>query len=243
VYTPTLKEIGIRVSNRLAGGLPIPRPRYITNVAGAPDVGHYLASGKDSLRAIQELLERSGVDAAAPGRVLDFGCGSGRILRHWHRAEGLELHGTDYNPHLIAWCTRNYPFARFRVNELEGPLPYPDESFDFAYAWSVFTHLPETLEEHHVAELARVLRPGGHLLATFHGEFYAQSMLSPGERERFAAGELIVHGGEKAGSNACASFHAPLAVRRKFGASFEVRDFRAGTAPLREQDRYLFRKA
>jgi SAM-dependent methyltransferase len=242
VYKPTLKEIGIRVSNRLAGGLPIPRPRYITNVAGMPDVGHYLTSGRDSLQAIQQILERNGLNPAAAGRVLDFGCGSGRILRHWQRSDRLQLHGTDYNPHLIAWCRRNYPFAEFRTNPLEGRLPYADASFDVVYAWSVFTHLSETLEDHYVVELARILRPGGLLVATFHGEFYVPSMLSPEERERFHAGEVIVHREHEAGSNACASFHAPRAVHRKFGPAFEVKDSCAGTAPLREQDRYLLQK-
>ena len=38
VYRPTLTDFSLRISNRLAAGLPIPRPRYITNVAGAPDI-------------------------------------------------------------------------------------------------------------------------------------------------------------------------------------------------------------
>jgi SAM-dependent methyltransferase len=211
-------------------------------VAGAPDVAHYLTSGKDSLRAIQEMLERNGFNPAALGQVLDFGCGSGRVLRHWQHSDRLKLHGTDYNPHLIAWCRRNYPFAEFQINQLEGRLPYPDASFDFVYAWSVFTHLSEKIEDHFVGELARVLRPGGLLLATFHGEFYVPSFLSAEERARLGAGEVIVHREHEAGLNSCASFHAPQAVRRKFGTAFDVKDSCAGTAPLREQDRYLFQR-
>jgi SAM-dependent methyltransferase len=236
-----LKDFSIRISNRLAGGLPIPRPRYITNVAGAPDVAHFLASGKDSQQAITEILERNGFERAALGDVLDFGCGSGRILRHWEPGDRLRLHGTDYNAHLIEWCRRNYGFAEFRVNPLEGPLPYPDASFDVVYAWSVFTHLSKTIEDRLVTELGRVLRPGGVLIATFHGDFYLP-WLSAEEQERYRAGEVIVHRGHESGTNTCASFHDRRAVSATFGTAFEVRDFCAGRPPLRQQDLYLLQK-
>ena len=241
VYRPTLKDFSIRISNRLAGGLPIPRPRYITNVAGAPDVAHFLASGKDSLQAIKDILARNGFDPAALGDVLDFGCGSGRILRHWEPNDRLRIHGTDYNANLVAWCSRNYGFAKFQVNPLEGPLPYADASFDVVYAWSVFTHLSTAIEERLVAELARVLRPRGVLVATFHGDFYLP-WLSPEEQERYRAGEVIVHRGNESGTNTCASFHDQQAVRSTFAPAFEVRDFAAGKPPLREQDIYLLQK-
>jgi SAM-dependent methyltransferase len=241
MYKPTLGDIRTRIVNRMAGGLAIPWPRYITIVAGAPDVGHYLTSGRDSLHAITEMLVRNGLDTTALGDVLDFGCGSGRVLRHWHRSDGLRLQGSDYNPRLIAWCKRNYPFADFRINELNGPAPYPDESFDLIYAWSVFTHLTEELGDYWVAELARVLRPHGVLYATFHGEFYA-SWLSHIELDSFRDGNVVVHRGHGSGTNKCAAFHAPAAIRRKFGALFDVTDFCPGMPPLRQQDQYLLRK-
>ena len=88
MYKPTLGDIRLRILNRMTGGLAIPWPRYITSVAGAPDVHHYLTSGKDSLHAITDMLVRNGLDMTAPGDVLDFGCGSGRVLRHWARSDG-----------------------------------------------------------------------------------------------------------------------------------------------------------
>lgn len=241
MYVPGLREIVIRAHNRVSGGLPIPRPRYINHVAGTADVTHFLQSGRNCLEAIHETLRANGVDPNAAGDVLDFGCGSGRILRHWKPFTGARMHGTDYTPHLIAWCQRNYPFARFAVNPLDGPLPYPDASFDFAYAWSVFTHLSEELGDYWIGELARVLRPGGLLLATFHGDFYLPFMSRP-EQRAFAAGEIVVHRPGHSGSNLCASFHSGVAVRQKFGPAFELVDVAAGAPPYREQDRYLWRK-
>jgi len=241
MYLPPLRELAFRVSNRLSGGLALPRPRYITAVAGTPNVEHYLESGRDSLAAIHDMLARNGVDPLAAGDVLDFGCGSGRVLRHWPRTPGIRLTGSDYNPALIAWCRRNYRGIRFTVNTLDGPLPHADASFDFSYAWSVFTHLSEDLGDHWIRELHRVLRPGGLLFVTMHGEFYA-SWMSAQELQAFRAGDVVVHRGGASGTNVCAVFHNPASVRRKFGERFELLDHQPGGPRLREQDCYLLKK-
>lgn len=241
MYVPGLQEIAIRLRNRVTGGLAIPRPRYINSVAGTADVTHFLESGRHCFQAIEEMLRANGADPRAIGDVLEFGCGSGRLLRHWTPSERVRLHGTDYNPDLISWCERHFTHGRFAVNPLDGPMPYPDTSFDFGYAWSVFTHLSEELGDHWISELARVLRPGGLLLTTFHGEFYV-SFLSRPEQRAFAAGEIVVHRPGHSGSNACAAFHPPGAVREKFASRFDLVDFVAGRPPHLEQDRYLWRK-
>ena len=241
LYVPSLREVAFRVSNRLSGGAALPRPRYITAVAGTPDVEHFLQSGRDSLGAIHEMLARQEVDPLAVGDVLDFGCGSGRILRHWPRSDRIRLTGTDYNPSLIAWCRRNYRSARFTMNGLDGRLPLADSSFDLAYAWSVFTHLSEDLGDNWIRELHRVLRPGGWLFVTMHGEFYA-SWMSSSELQAFHAGEVVVHRGGASGTNICAVFHGPAAVQRKFGDRFELVDHTPGGRRLREQDCYLLKK-
>ena len=88
-------------------------------------------SADDTRNHLVDGLRANGADPEALGDVLDFGCGSGRLLRHWKASDRLRLHGTDYNADLIAWCQRHYRFARFSVNPLAGPLPYPDASFDF----------------------------------------------------------------------------------------------------------------
>jgi SAM-dependent methyltransferase len=241
MYIPPMHEVVFRIRNRLSGGQPIPRPRYITNVCGAPDVRHFLTSGADTHRAITELLARNGIEPSTLKDVLDFGCGCGRVLRHWNRAGRLRLRGSDYNPHLVEWCRRNYKYGEFHLNQLAGRLPQPDASFDLVYAWSVFTHLTEEEAEHWVDELGRVLRPTGVLVATFHGEFYVP-WLSPAELERFRAGDVIVHRGPQSGTNTCAAFHAAAAVRRLFEPRFDIVDSRAGVPPFREQDQYLLRR-
>ena len=240
MYTPPLSEVVLRVRNRLRGGLPVPRPRYITAVIGSPSVDYFLVSGRDSVDAIVTMLRQNGIEPRALENALEFGCGVGRILRHWGEDRPRYLHGTDYNPNLIAWCRRHYPFAAFSVNPLAGPLPYETGTFDFAYAWSVFTHLDEPLCRDWMAELRRVLKPNGLLFTTFHGEFYVDQM-SDAERGAFAAGETVVRRGEASGSNVCATFHSRAAVERLAEPYFTIVDARPGTVPYRPQTQYLLR--
>ncbi|HEX7293405.1 MAG TPA: class I SAM-dependent methyltransferase, partial [Solirubrobacterales bacterium] len=53
------------------------------------------------------------------------------------------------------------------VSAAEFRFPYPDSSFDFAFATSLFTHLVRDEARHYLEETARVLRPGGSCLLTF----------------------------------------------------------------------------
>jgi SAM-dependent methyltransferase len=106
----------------------------------------------------------------AGSRVLDFGCGCGRVVARLAPFCGAELYGTDIDGEAIEWCRQNLAgLGRFERNGAEPPLPYPDGFFDAVYAISVFTHLPESMELAWLAEFARVTRPGGCLLLTTHG--------------------------------------------------------------------------
>ena len=52
----------------------------------------------------------------------------------------------DINPKAVEWCRSHLDFAEVALNEIEPPLPYPAQMFDFVYALSVFTHLDEDLQ-------------------------------------------------------------------------------------------------
>jgi SAM-dependent methyltransferase len=152
-------------------GSPIPPPDKREKVIGVRDVDLFLDSGEETADIIRDVLDRQKMTLRRAGPVLDFGCGVGRVLRHF-RKDDAELHGTDYNAELVGWCQDNLSFAEFRVNQFEGPLSYEDASLGVVYAWSVFTHLTDAQQLRWIVELRRVLRPGGFLIFTTQGEDY-----------------------------------------------------------------------
>ena len=122
------------------------------------------------------LLREAGLDLAATGRVLDFGCGCGRTMRWLVNDSSAELHGVDVDKEAIAWCRDHIPQGKFAVNDPEPPLPFPDEHFEAVYCLSVFTHLSEPMQDRWFDELRRVLVPGGLLIVTVHGAAAAAQM-------------------------------------------------------------------
>lgn len=232
----------IEFENGIEGGLPIPPPPGIFLVSGSEDVSAFLKSGELHTGLIREILGRNGLDIEDFDSMLDFGCGCGRMVRHWNDLEGSEVHGTDYNPDLVTWCEKNLDFAEFQTNELVGGLDYEDGKFDFVYALSVFTHLTKPQQSFWIEELSRVLRSGGHLFITTHGEFY-RKRLSPEEEERFRAGSLVVRAEGSAGENECAAFHPETYVREKLAGNLAVVDLVRGTEEsVFAQDAWLLRK-
>jgi SAM-dependent methyltransferase len=137
-----------------------------------------------------------------PGHaVLDVGCGIGRMARPLagYLDAGGSYDGFDVNREGIGWCRRRYGRLtnfRFCVADLynrrynpagahaaaEYRFPYDDARFDFAILTSVLTHLLEAEADHYLAEVARVLRPGGRAVATFF-------LLHDATRAAIAAGQ------------------------------------------------------
>lgn len=146
-------------------------------------VGHsdFVATGDEFL---DHLRTYAGLQPGS--RILDAGCGIGRMARPLTRflADEGAYAGFDPNAAGIAWCRERYArFANFTFTRAdlfnaryhpegtqsasEFRFPAEDASFDVVLMASVLTHLLPEECEHYVAESERVLRPGGRLLATF----------------------------------------------------------------------------
>ena len=187
-------------------GLPLPPSRLRVRVIAQTDPAVFLSSGEDNRTELAELAESAGLAMGDVGRLLDFGCGCGRVIRHWASYDGLEVHGSDHDAELVGWVRDNLPFVSTNVNALGPPLPYPDGWFGLVYAISVFTHLTEELGEAWMHELRRVIRPGGLLAFSVLGDRNLDR-LRPREREAYDRGELVVQFADAPGTNLCISYH------------------------------------
>ena len=169
-----LADVLDRVRGRRDDSLP---PRRLQEAVGA---GDYRSIGEEFRRYFVEL---GGLQPHHD--VLDVGSGSGRMayaLKDWLTGR---YEGFDVVPEAVEWCQREissrHPNFRFQVADIRSErynpdgtyeaadyrFPFEDGSFDFAYLTSVFTHLGRPAVANYVAEVARVLRPGGRCLATY----------------------------------------------------------------------------
>ena len=224
-------------------GLPLPPPKLIYEVIACRWAAVFLDSGKIVADDMVRILEKNSLSLDAFGRLLDFGCGCGRILRHFAPlSPGVHLYGSDYNPRLIAWDPNHLDFADFSTNQLSPPLPYDSGHFDFVYARSVFTHLPEDLQQAWIQELHRILAPGGVLYFTTHGRPLTLH-LPEALTTAFDADDLVVLREKLAGDNRCTTFQSFGYTKNTLLTDFDLLDFVEGrdTDHLR-QDVYLVRK-
>ncbi len=173
---------------------------------------------------------------------MDFGCGCGRVLRYWSSMTGPRLYGVDYNTQLIDWCQRYLPFAEFHLNHLYPPLTFDEEMFDVIYAISVFTQMSAELQSLWLQELKRILKRGGYLFFTTHGES-SYLKLTKKERKVFDTGQVVVRFEEASGMNLCNAYHPQRYVQEKLAQGFAVKRFiPAGEQGAIYQDAYLMRK-
>ncbi len=181
----------------------------------------------------------------APRSILDFGCGCGRMTRYMRilgAAGETRVTGCDIDAEAIAWSTANLrQTGDFYVSPDNPPLPR-EEEHDLVIAISVFTHLPETMQDAWLAELMKRVKPGGHLLATFHGPYY-ERFVPEGLREEFDRRGFVYTDLGKTPTLPdyyLTAFHKHDYVRRHWGTYGEVVEVKETAVQL--QDAALIRR-
>jgi len=190
-------------------------PDYLIYESFQINYEKYFHDGKDTAKWLVNYFRKH--SDLTDKKILDWGCGPGRIVRHLPETigNGCEYFGTDYNARTIDWCSKNLPGIYFNLNSLEASLPYADEFFDVIYGISIFTHLSEKLHHDWFKELYRILKPGGILFLTTQGNNFTVKLTNV-ELEKFQSGELVVRGKVKEGHRTYSAFQPTKFMRNLF---------------------------
>jgi SAM-dependent methyltransferase len=205
---------------------PLPPARLRVRVAGTTSREAFLTVGRRCAADFIGAFERVRRTNDADQRWLDFGCGCGRVTRHLSdRLPDREIWGVDVDAEAVRFASKNLA-GTFRPIAPSPPTTLPDEFFDVVLASSVFTHLPEAAGGQWLGELARVLRPGGLLLATTHGPaltFSRPDLTRQQLAKLEAEGFLFAPGG--ASFNEDSAFHSLDYLRGPWTARFTLELF------------------
>jgi len=130
--------------------------------------GMYWLSGLEDHLKIMAAAKRHKV---APKSIFDFGCASGRVIRHFAAQSDIpEIWGSDINARHIRWLYEHMPpTVKPIFNHCIPTLPIRDNSIDLVTAFSVFTHI-DTFETCWLAELSRIMSDDGMAYLTVHNE-------------------------------------------------------------------------
>lgn len=101
------------------------------------------------------------VMSRVPGRILEIGCGLGRVVKHYH-ARGREIVGIERSNVAVERMRDRSPGLDVRVGDAL-TLDFPDNSFDIALAFGVYHNFESGLKQG-LAEIARILKPGGRFV-------------------------------------------------------------------------------
>lgn len=129
----------------------------------------YWISGYNDFLLIEKLAETYGSPITTNSKVLEFGCASGRVLRHFMaQRSGIKLWGCDLKLRHIEWVRQHLgKDCRLLHNTTFPYIPIPDCTLDVFFAYSVFTHIDD-FELLWLSEINRCLKTNGLAIVTIH---------------------------------------------------------------------------
>lgn len=228
-----LNDLPADVRERLhSGDAPVPPPFLRHRVGIDSSRAHFEDVGRKVADDVLGAFRTLGLSLDEYPRWLDFGCGAGRAARHLAAQPWIRrLTGVDVDAAAIRWASQHLRDEYVHIGSAP-PTPFASESFDVVYVISVFTHFDEENQNAWLAELRRLLRPGGIFLATTHGPglTYNRPDMTAVDHERLRDYGFAFRPGFGAFNDESA-FHSREYLERHWTRYFEVLEFRpAGLA-------------
>lgn len=197
------------------------------------DPHFYFRSGYTQTLWWLKMLEQHGFNLRTTSAIMELGTGSARLIRHLRCIDGIRLVGSDLNAENIEWCRENIHGIEFHGNEPTPPLKFAEDgAFDMVFAASVFTHIPLDTQGLWIAEMNRILKPGGFFVCNVLGRFQQDHMLDVHDLEVLhTEGHLTLTDKDEKASlstkviGSWDVFQTRREVLRAFGRHFTVLDY------------------
>jgi ubiquinone/menaquinone biosynthesis C-methylase UbiE len=174
------------------------REDWMRNVLdnGTEDEEAFFESGRHYMRVHEEKYLPQGVKIDPEWKVLDVGCGVGRVTFAFGEV-CREVIGTDVSPEMIDRADRfnrqrfHMDHVRFLVGSGHDLSVFENETFDLVYCGLVLGHVPtQEIIAHYLEEFHRVLKPGGYCIAMTQDYGPIDPENPTGQGTRFGASEL-----------------------------------------------------
>jgi ubiquinone/menaquinone biosynthesis C-methylase UbiE len=121
--------------------------------------------------------------------ILDWGCGTGRVIQHLHQYLPYALlYGSDSNLAMIEWNSKNLSGIHFTAIQSMPPSIYPSKYFNLIIGISVLTHLSKKATEEWIIELHRIMQTDGLLIVSTHGRYFMQQLFASEKKQLQATG-------------------------------------------------------
>lgn len=164
----------IRFPNDLTSFVGFPRDLEQLGRVQNKDITSVTMTGYQEFRKFESLLMLNGISPHDKFTLLDWGCGHGRLTRHFIKhLPNAEIWGADIDKNNIEWAQNNIKAGQFISLPLTPPSTLPSNKFDVIIGLSVMTHLTAEMQDLWLKDLARSIKPGGLMLMTFGGETVA----------------------------------------------------------------------
>jgi ubiquinone/menaquinone biosynthesis C-methylase UbiE len=144
----------------------MPNEKIQNQFAGASGYAT-LRQAFSAYKLFKQIARNSSKDLSHCNKILDFGCGWGRIVRFFLKdIESSGLYGIDCDSDIINLCKQSNMKCNFETVNPMPPTLFFDNIFDVIYCYSVFSHLSEEAHIKWLVEFQRILKPGGLVIAT-----------------------------------------------------------------------------
>jgi SAM-dependent methyltransferase len=213
-------------------GIKVPPPELRYNVVGPCSIEQFLSGGEQTVDDIEAALQSIDKSLSQFRQFLDFGCGCGRLALalQSRKPADLAVTGCDVDERAIRWCRQSIENIGSVVNDALPPSPFESESFDLVWCGSVFTHLDENRQDLWLAELRRILKPNGILLASVHGPHLWEPRLPSWTLGKLRAkGLVFARTGADSGIHPSwyqVTWHTEKYIREHWASFFDIRAYR-----------------